>query len=374
MSAIYRYRPHPGSPWVAEAVARVIAHERLGFRIDPVPLPETTEDRMAVIDAIAEHRVAVVLADHLDALGVHDVTAEVVRRMRHQLVTAGLGLELDTNMVSALLTSAGIEHLVVKGAALAAIQGLQPSQRGAGDVDLWVRPADLVRTEALLHQHGWSRYRATLPNPTDGWRWRLLMSVGNELPQRSDRANAVDIHWRLTQNSGEHIPDFDEAYARSVPAAPLVDGVRTLCPTDALNHLAQHGRKDAWPTLRHVVDLVRVADRCEPNDLRDMAERLPNVALALAVAELATGMRVEHWHPAPRTRRLADEAWHSCLSLRNPLAQRLQAGSPAARWQFEWWQIRSAPTWTSRMSWGCRLAIPLQRLVRPTSDGVGRRR
>lgn len=364
----HRYQVHPGSPWTAEAVARVIAHERKGLPIAPLPLPGTVEGRMEVLDAIAEHRVAIVLASHLDALGVDGLTAAVVRRLRDQMVTAGLRLEIDTNTVSSLLATAGIDHLIVKGAALAALVGLAPSQRGAGDVDIWVRPDSVAEAEAVLHRNRWSRQRATLPTTSDGWRWRLLMSVGNELPQLSCEASAVDLHWRLTQINGERIPSFDEAYQRSVRVPPLADTVRTLNPADALNHLAQHGRKDVWPTLRHVVDVARVADRCERREVEAMADRLPNVALALAVAELAVGVHGEPSTIDARTRRLAAEAWNSCLSLRNPLAQRSRAEGVqalATRARYEWWQVRSAPTWRARASWAYRLAVPLQQLVQP---------
>ena len=360
---------------MAEAIARVIALERHGVAITPLPLPSGAAARTHVIDAISDHRVPSVLASHVQALGLDADMAETIRRMRHQFVAAGLRLELDTSTVSTMLTAMGVDHLVVKGAALSAMTGFSPSYRGAGDVDLWVRPADVVRVEGALRDSGWVRFLATLPQPSDGWRWRLLMAVGNELPQQADGACAIDLHWRLTQFPGECIPTFDEAYRRSVTVPALGAGVRTLCPSDALLHLAQHGRKDVWPTLRHVVDVIRVVDRCDHEEVVDMAARMPNVALALAVARSIDARLLPGWTPRARTSDLAEEGWRSCLGLRNTHAKRRQtSGSQAVavRAQYEWWQFRSGPTWTYRAAWAYRLALPLQVLVRPTDRSADR--
>jgi hypothetical protein len=362
------YQPHPGSPWVAEAVARVMAFDRTAVPIKPLPAPSGSTTWADVLDAMAMHRVVEVVFPHAKALGMDGDSVAVMYGMRHQLVAAGLKLELDTNAVSGLLQSADIDHLMVKGVALAALMGLAPSGRGAGDVDVWVRPADVERTEQVLHANGWGRQNPTLPEPADGWRWRLMLSVGNELPQVGAGVSHVDLHWRVTPWPGEHIPNFDTAYARSVQVPPLDDSVRTMCPSDALRHVAQHARKDAWPTLRHVVDVVRMADVCDPAEVVAMTRTEPNIALAMAVAGHVTTMDIPGWECDGRTHRLADEAWRGCLGLRNSLAQRNTATGTeavAVRARYEWWLARSSPNWTTRSSWAIKLAVPLQKLVAP---------
>lgn len=360
------YQPHPGSPWVAEAVARVLAFDRNAVPIEPLPAPSGATTWADVLNAMAMHRVVEVVFPHAKALGMDGDSVAVMYGMRHQLVAAGLKLELDTNAVSGLLQSAGIDHLMVKGVALAALMGLAPSGRGAGDVDVWVRAGDVERTEQVLHANGWGRQNPSLPQPADGWRWRLMQAVGNELPQLGGGLSHVDLHWRLTPWAGEHIANFDAAHARSVRVPPLDDSVRTMCPADALRHVAQHARKDAWPTLRHVVDVVRLADVCDPGELSSMTRTEPNLALAMAVAGNVTAMNIAGWECDARTRRLADEAWRGCLGLLNSLAQRTAATGRqalAVRARYEWWLARSSPSWTTRVSWAIKLGVPLQKLV-----------
>jgi hypothetical protein len=360
------YQPHPGSPWVAEAVSRVLAFDHSGQAIEPLPSPAGTATWADVLEAASMHRVVEVLFPHARALGMDDDSVAIMFGMRHQLVAAGLRLELDTNAVSAMLDAAGIEHLMVKGAALAALMGLAPSGRGAGDVDVWVRAADVQRTEHVLHANGWVRQNPSLPASDDGWRWRLMLSVGNELPQLGTGLSHVDLHWRLTPFAGENIADFATAYARSVRVEAMGESVRTMCPTDALRHLSQHARKDAWPTLRHIVDIVRITRVCDPRDVTAMAACEPNVAVAMAMVATLTDQPVPGWEPDARTRALAARAWQGCLGLRNSLVQRNAATGFQAvvnRARFEWWQVSSAPGWRSRLSWAGKLAVPLQVLV-----------
>ncbi len=362
------YQPHPGSPWVAEAVARVLEFDRHGRAIEPLPSPVGGATWSDVLDAASKHRVVEVLFPHAGALGMDGDSVAIMFGMRHQLAQAGLKLELDTNAVSVLLDAAGIEHLMIKGAAVAALMGLAPSGRGAGDVDVWVHVADLERTEQVLHANGWGRRDPLMPTPNDGWRWRLLLSIGNELPRQGGGLCDVDLHWRLTPLAGENIPDFNSAYARSVQVEGMVESVRTLCPADALRHLAQHARKEAWSTMRHVVDIVRITDVSDPEQVANMIRTDRNVALAMEVSTNLTGQPVRGWEPEVRTRKLAANAWQGCLDLRFTHRRRKsvtggQAFSTRAR--FEWWQARSAPGWRARIAWLVRLVLPRGMLLRP---------
>ncbi len=55
------YQPHPGSPWVAEAVARVMAFDRTAIPIEPLPAPSGATTWADVLDAMAMHRVVEVV-------------------------------------------------------------------------------------------------------------------------------------------------------------------------------------------------------------------------------------------------------------------------------------------------------------------------
>ena len=156
---------------------------------------------------------------------------------------------------------------------------------------------------------------------------------------------------------------------RSVPMPAVGPTVRTLCLDDTFVHIAQHGRKEAWPTLRHLVDVVRLVDVSGPERTRSLASAHRNVALALlTAAHIAPWLENLAERADHRTRALADEAWQDCLSLEFPLSTRRALNGWEARrtrLRYESWLARSAPDWATRRAWAAHLAIPLGPLVDP---------
>jgi hypothetical protein len=270
------------------------------------------------------------------------------------------------------LAVAGIEHLVVKGVGLAAVMGGRPVDRGGGDIDLWVRPADVARAEVALAGAGWVRaaVAARIPLPSDERRWRWMLRVEHELvlgaaprPGVGDAEATggavvsgvpVDLHWRLYEFEGEFSFGFEGALAGSVPVTEVGPTVRTLCAAHALEHVAQHGRKEAWLVLRQVMDVARLAVLCGPEVVGALAARSRNVRLAVAMAA-RVDERLVGWHGplGPLDRRLVDEAWACCLGfgsyswrLQQPgVSGRVMLG---ARVGYTWWVLRSAPGWRAR--------------------------
>ncbi len=360
---------HPGSAWTAAAVVAVLAAQRSGEdRLAPVP-PDG--DWSAVAQAMYLHRVHALLAPHLRRLGGPDQFAEQISTAHRRLLHRGIGVVGDTEAVSSLLCAAGIDHLIVKGVVFTAAVGDLPALRGAGDIDLWVRPQQAGQVELLARAQGWHRRprAAGLPEPADTWRWRTMVRWAHEQPlDHPDRAT-LDLHWRLSEHQGELGFDFDEAYERSVPVPAVGPSVRSLRLDDAFVHIAQHGRKEAWSTLRHLVDVVQLVDACGPDMTRELARTHRNVALALLTASRIAPWLDELADTADsRTRALAAEAWENCLSLEYPLQIRsaLTGGDARrSRLRHESWLARSAPDWATRRAWAVNLAVPLRGLVDP---------
>ena len=266
---------------------------------------------------------------------------------------------------------AGIEHLIVKGVVFNATIGELPALRGGGDIDVWVRPEQVGEVELLLRDHGWHRQPMAerLPQPGDTWRWSTFVRLANEQPLSHPDRTMLDLHWRLAVHQHELGFDFDSAHQRSIWVPSVGPTVRTLCLDDTFVHIAQHGRKDAWPTLRHLLDVVRLVDACELEHTRDLVRTHRNVALAVQVAaHVAPWLEDSTGDADDRVRKLADEAWRNCLSLEFPLPARRELTASRARRmrvRYESWLARSAPDWATRRSWAVHLAVPLRPLVDP---------
>ena len=185
-------------------------------------------------------------------------------------------------------------------------------------MELRVRPAQVAEVESLALSNGWFRrpINASLPQPTGTWRWRALLRFSHEEPLGHADRTTLDLHWRLAQHQNQVGFDSDQAYARSVPVQAIGDSVRPLCLADTFVHIAQHDRKEALPTLRHLVGVVRLVDTVGEDKTRQLAESHRNVALALITdARIAPALADLINTTDQRTRKLADDAWAGCLSL-----------------------------------------------------------
>ncbi len=317
------------------------------------------------------HRVHVLLAPHATQLGMPDELSDRISRAHRQILDGGIAQVHDTSVVSEMLEAAGVEHLIVKGVVLAAAMGDLPALRGRGDIDLWVRAEDVGKVESIARSAGWRRrpIAARLPRPDDSWRWRTVLRFAHEEALDHPQRATLDLHWRLAERQAELGFDFDEAYQRSLPAPSTGPTVRTLNLEDTFVHIAQHGRKEAWATLRHLVDVVRLVDVLGPDISRELSREHHNVALAvLTAAHLNSSLAELADHANKRARTLAEEAWEGCLSLEFPQQiRRSLTGQQSwrARWRYESWLIRSAPDWPTRAAWAAQLAVPLRPLVDP---------
>jgi hypothetical protein len=358
---------HPGSAWTAAAVTAVLAAKRCDNGVVAPAVPDV--DWSDVEEAVFLHRVEGLLAPHGTQLGMPSDLAARMSNAHRRLLHSGIAAARDTDILSGVFERAGIEHLIVKGVVFMAAIGELPALRGGGDIDVWVRPEQTTAAEMVARNHGWHwrPHAEPLPEPAGGWRWRTMIYIANERPlDHPDRAT-LDLHWRLAAHQGELGFDFDTAQERSIVVPAVGASVRTLCLEDTFVHIAQHGRKEAWSTLRHLVDVVQLVDACGPDVTRQLAGTHRNVALALLVASRIAPRLEELADGADsRTRRLAAEAWGNCLSLAYPLRVRIAlSGREAwrARWRNEYWLARSAPDWATKGAWAVKLAVPLRLLV-----------
>jgi hypothetical protein len=319
--------------------------------------------------AIVRHRVVPLLAPHAAALGLPDVQQHRLHEMHLGVAGAGLANAAHTDAASAVLADAGVDHLVVKGAVLPPLVGQTPASRGPGDIDVWVRTDAWADAERALGAAGWSRRDGTadLPVPGDGWRGRVVQRVGMEMPLDHPRRSTVDLHWRLVPDHREVRFGFDEALARSVPVPEVGPTVRTLCPVDALDHIAQHGRKEHWPVLRQLVDVADLAAACG-DDLEELVRTSPNARVALATAAHVDARLSDLPGIDRRARRLADEAWTGCLSLHWPLSTLWSATGlerVRVRARRESWDLRSAPSASVAAAHVGRALVPVRLLTDP---------
>jgi hypothetical protein len=341
----------PAAAWVAAAVASIVGAGSGSPSV--VPLPDGVP-AAKIVHLAQRHKVLALLTPHLSALGCSDELTRTARAALRRLLIAAQSPLGGTSTVHRALSEAGVEHLVVKGLALGALLGHGAATRPGSDVDVWFRPEHLeVAIDALVAQ-GWAIPAGAQRFDTP-WRRRLLIAVVPEYTLRTQGGAAADLHWRLCRSAHEIGFGFEEALARSVEvtiddATTAGTTVRTLCAEHALEHMAQHGRKEGWLNLRQFVDIVELAAVCGDDVTAQLAAERPNVRVALLaaahlapnLAEIAGAAGVGN-----RAERLASASWERCLDSRTRAVRRSDTPRrqrwPAAA-ELDWWLVRSAPT------------------------------
>lgn len=195
---------------------------------------------------------------------------------------------------------AGVDLMVLKGAALQVLVYERPDERTMCDLDLMVRPGDLDRALAVMRDAGWRRGQVLM---RDDFFPRFYYEA--EFTRGTAAPVTVDLHIR---------PFRTLRYARTVPDDALWDGARSLSlgehevlvPDHAgmLLHLAVHWAIHGCGGVKWRVDLRRYLARYGSEidwtrlvrDARAWRLTLPlRRALAAAVGENAADVPADVW-------------------------------------------------------------------------------
>lgn len=223
------------------------------------------------------HRLLPLLHDNLRR---HKIEEPILGKLKGVYRQTWYKNQILFHIASEMLRSfrdAGIETLVLKGAALSLLyyqdKGLRPMQ----DFDLLVRPSQAVRAISLLSELKW---RAIYLYPES----LLPYEHGCEFEDSAQRV--VDLHWRVMRE-GSQVCDDDSFWKDSVPLEMGGVFVRALNPADQLLHVCVHGAKwNVVPPVRWVADAMMIMRSAESNlDWDRLIEQAQKRRLSLAVSE-----------------------------------------------------------------------------------------
>lgn len=144
---------------------------------------------------------------------------------------------------------AGIQTILLKGAALAPLFYADAGLRPMMDIDLLVRRQEALPAMRLLNSLGWqSKYRSA----------EALVPFEHADEFTDATFQHLDLHWRVLWEGRQELGD-DEFWAASIPAEIGGVATRTLNPSDHLLHVCVHGAKwnDTVP-VRWVADAMMI--------------------------------------------------------------------------------------------------------------------
>ncbi len=280
-----------------------------------------------------------------------------------------------------LLGEQHVPSLALKGVALAAMTKRAAAERSGVDTDVLVHPADWPRAHDVMLSAG---YRFASQSPPPNGRdslTRFLTFSGNEAAYVGP-GGPVDVHWRLGPG---HLASLssDALFARAVTVDLAGAPVATLDPDAMLAHVALHGAKDRWQSLRSLVDahlLVTVAGATWAgaaslvgrSTVVSDAEAAVGATISIGAPSRATPIRpVDALEPLssylPRRAALAPSAASvAAVAAKALLPPQILAGSDLPR--PVWW-MAIGPRTGRAASWGVEAAIAKLSSERPPAVG-----
>lgn len=315
---------------------------------DTEAVPKTT--RMSDVEwdsftdlVISRHRVAPAIVESATSMGA-ELPGPVLQAIRAEARANGfaaLAQRTESLHLAAMLETAGIKAVWLKGWPLAEQLYGAPGRRHSNDIDILVTAGERLGVARCLAQAG---YVATAEHRL---RARLIARpvVEDECKDveyiHPDTGLAVELHWRTNTFRGwPELAELDE------PPVPLPDAAGILMPgpLGQLVYLSGHGQQHLFGRLKWLLDIARLVDMRGPVLLADDLSRAEAsgsgraVRLALHLAHRVFGADVlaDAQDLPPREARWADEI------LANIADPRATPGQPKARLGFYRWHLRMA--------------------------------
>ncbi|MGI8927594.1 MAG: nucleotidyltransferase family protein, partial [Tepidiformaceae bacterium] len=151
----------------------------------------------------------------------------------------------------ATLAAAGIETVVLKGAALLLLTYRDVGLRTMNDVDILVRPGHALAAGRALREAGWT---CAFP----GQRFEGAVAVLHAAGFTAPGLRSLDLHWAMLEECCYAGAD-DAAWAAAVPFSFEGVATRSLCATDLLLHVCVHGSRGSPAHVIHwVADAIAI--------------------------------------------------------------------------------------------------------------------
>jgi Uncharacterised nucleotidyltransferase len=191
-----------------------------------------------------------------------DIPVEILDHLQGRAFEAArfdLTLSAELARLIKLFDDQEIQTVSLKGPALRYTLYGDSALRSSSDLDLLVRPQDVLHAKQLLQGTGYLM-ESIPPSRSERACLRNRDSQLSFIPETSAKANAVcvDLHWRLLP--GYFPPSFDEREVwgrlREVPLAGAF--ASTLSAEHLLLFLCAHGTKHLWERLGWICDIARL--------------------------------------------------------------------------------------------------------------------
>jgi hypothetical protein len=202
-----------------------------------------------VID-YGSHRMVSQLYRNLQRLGIKDPLMDRLKGVYRYYLYKNEILMHRIGILLSAFAEAGIETMVLKGAALIQLYYRESGLRPMLDADVLVHARDAEQAMEVLLKSQWQPFRYGHP--------QMRIPIVHSTPFEDEAHRQVDLHWHLFWECF-NASDDDDYWKQAVSIK--IGGVQTLAlgPTHQLLHTCWHGaRWNEVPPIRWVADAMAI--------------------------------------------------------------------------------------------------------------------
>lgn len=238
-----------------------------GVRTDPPSGIHASPGRLSwdyLLATASAHGVLPLLYRSVPTPGTASIPAGVMQRMRREygaIAQRNFVFAQELLRLVACLHDHDIVVVPYKGAPLAAAVYGDLSLRQFSDLDILVKPDDVVRAKQLLEEQGYqARFiygRRPLSKLTAAETAKFIEHFHEYEMQRNDGL-LIDLHWQLAPRHYPFRIDPAPLWNRLVTVDVEGRPIPGFADEDLLLVLCMHGAKDLWKKLIWIIDLDRL--------------------------------------------------------------------------------------------------------------------
>jgi hypothetical protein len=211
----------------------------------------------SVLRLSEHHRILPAL--HSAVYGREDVPASIQSALRSRYQTnalKALRFSAELARITRAFHDSEIDVLAHKGPALGQLLYRDPALRQFGDLDLLVRPRNVMQAKAVLRDLGYELQLQLSPRQE-----KAYLSSGYEYVfGLNDERNLLELQWRILPRFYAIEFGLEAMFERSVEIQIEGFRVRSLCREDSMLVLCVHAAKHGWAHLGMLRDIAMLAD------------------------------------------------------------------------------------------------------------------
>ncbi len=168
------------------------------------------------------------------------------------------------------LKDVGVEIMPIKGHILSQLLYADPTERTSRDIDILLKPADVIKSIEVLQQNG---YHLDTLFDTNKQREAILKHYHNLELRNKEEGFTIEVHWRLSASRSFRF-DLEKIWNHGQTIEIGETRLRLMRKDDLLAYLCLHGMMHSYFRLHWLADVNNLLNKLEEQEFDQIRKEL----------------------------------------------------------------------------------------------------